>query len=181
MGRHLYVIASSFPNPGLMLLGLNNGRSAYSIHQELRKLGFNVTLDWIENFVAGYFAKFAGVFKWRQTSVAEARSKKRVRTKIGRLIHIPDDASDRSLFNLPVQATGADGFKLALIHISEKLNGLDARIVHTQHDEIIVEARDDIADEVQAIVKESMQEAFKKIIPEVPCVVESRIADSWKG
>jgi DNA polymerase I-like protein with 3'-5' exonuclease and polymerase domains len=99
---------------------------------------------------------FKGVFKWRQASVAEARAKKRVRTKIGRLIRIPDDVSDRSLFNLPVQATGADGFKLALINVSGKLNGLDARIVHTQHDEIIVEARDDIADQVCVILKESI-------------------------
>ena len=45
----------------------------------------------------------------------EEAFEKRVRTKIGRLIHIPDDASDRSLFNLPVQATGAGGFKLALL------------------------------------------------------------------
>jgi len=81
--------------------------------------------------------------------------------------------------NLPVQATGADGFKLALIHIAEKLNGLDARIVHTQHDEIIIEARDAIEDQVQAIVKESMEEAFKKIIPEVPFIVEPKIADAW--
>jgi hypothetical protein len=36
------------------------------------------------------------------------------------------DAGYHSLFNLPVQATGADGFKPALIHISGKLNGLDA-------------------------------------------------------
>jgi len=35
------------------------------------------------------------------------------------------------------------------------------------YDEIVVEARDDIEDQVQAIVKESMEEAFKKIIPEV--------------
>ena len=100
--------------------------------------------------------------------------------RIGRLIHIRDDASDRSLFNLPVQATGADGFKLALIRISEKLNRLNARIVHTQHDEIIVEAKDDIADRVQTIVKESMVEAFEKIIPEVQFVAEIRVANSWK-
>jgi DNA polymerase I-like protein with 3'-5' exonuclease and polymerase domains len=61
-----------------------------------------------------------GVFKWRQASVDEARAKKRVRTKIGRLIHIQDDASDRSSFNLPVQATGPDGFKLALVNIVER-------------------------------------------------------------
>ena len=59
------------------------------------------------------------------------------------------------------------------------LEGIDARIVHTQHDEIIVEARDGIEDQVKAIVKESMEEAFKRIIPEVPFVAEIRVADSW--
>ena len=81
--------------------------------------------------------------------------------------------------NLPVQATGADGFKLAMINIYTELNDLDARIVHTQHDEIIVEARYDVADQVQAVVKESMEEAFRPIIPEVPFVAEIRVAGAW--
>jgi DNA polymerase I len=58
---------------------------------------------------------------------------------------------------------------------------MDARIVHTQHYEIIVAARDGIEDQVREIVKECMEEAFKKIIPEVPFVVELKIADSWEG
>ena len=124
---------------------------------------------------------FRGVFKWRQASVAEVRAKKRVRTKIGRLIRIPDDASDRYLFNLPVQATGADGFKPAPINIPKKLNGPDARIIHTQHDEIIVKAGEDIAHQVRATVKGAMEEAFKKIIPEVTFIVEPKISDSWKS
>ncbi len=84
-----------------------------------------------------------------------------------------------ALYNTPVQATGTDGFKLALIHISEKLNGLNARIVHTQQDEIIIETRHDIAGQVQAIVKESMEEALNRIIPEIPFVADIRMADSW--
>ena len=44
--------------------------------------------------------------------------------------------------------------------------------MHTQHDEIIVEARDGIEDQVEAIMKESMEEAFKPIIAEVPFVAE---------
>jgi DNA polymerase-1 len=95
------------------------------------------------------------------------------------LILVPDDASDRSPFNLPVQATGTDGFKLPLYFISRGLEGMDARVVNTLHDEIIIEARDGIEDQVRAIVAESMEEAFKKIIPEVPFVVEPKIADSW--
>jgi DNA polymerase I-like protein with 3'-5' exonuclease and polymerase domains len=58
------------------------------------------------------------------------------------------------------------------------LNGLDAHIVHTQHDEIIVEARDDIADQVQAIVEDSMEEAFTKIIPEIQFVAEIKVAEA---
>jgi DNA polymerase I-like protein with 3'-5' exonuclease and polymerase domains len=83
-----------------------------------------------------------------------------------------------ALYNTPVQTHGADGFKLALINISEKLDGLDASIVNTQHDEIIVAARDGIEDHVLEIVKESMEEAFRQIIPEVPFIVEPKIADS---
>jgi DNA polymerase-1 len=89
--------------------------------------------------------------------------------------------TDTSLFNLPVQTNGADEFKLALCLITSGLEGMDARIVHTLHDEIIVEARDGIEDQVQAVVKESMEEAFKQIIPEVPFVVEIRVVDSWKS
>jgi DNA polymerase I len=48
-----------------------------------------------------------------------------------------------------------------------------------QHDEIIIEARDGIEDQVREIVKESMEEAFKKIITEIPFVVEPRVAEDW--
>ena len=41
------------------------------------------------------------------------------------------DASDRSLFCLPVQTHGAYAFKLALCLISRGLEGVDVRIVNT--------------------------------------------------
>ena len=34
---------------------------------------------------------------------------------------------------------------------------------------------------MEAIVKESMQAAFKRIVREVPFVTEVRVADSWKS
>jgi len=49
-----------------------------------------------------------------------------------------------------------------------------------KHDEIIVEARDAIEDQVKVIVKESLEEAFRNFIPEVPFVAEIRVDDSWK-
>jgi DNA polymerase I-like protein with 3'-5' exonuclease and polymerase domains len=70
-----------------------------------------------------------------------------------------------------------DGFKLAPIHISDRLNGLDSRNVHPRHDETIIEARDNIADQVQANVVESMEKALERIVPEVLFVVGTRGAD----
>ena len=99
--------------------------------------------------------------------------------KIGRMIHIPDNATDTSLFCLPVPTTGADTFKLALYHISRGLQRGDARIVHTLHDEIVVEARDAIEDQVKSIVKESMEAALERIVSEVPFVAEIRVAEAW--
>ncbi len=90
------------------------------------------------------------------------------------MIYIPDDTTDTSPFCLPVQTAGGHAYKLALCLIVRWLGGNDARIVHTQHDEIIVEARDDIEDQVKAIVKDGIEEAFRQIIPEVPFVVEPR-------
>jgi len=72
MVRHDNMLASPFPHPGLIVIGLNKGRSAYSIHQELVELGLPVGLAWVVRLVAGYFAKFAGVFKWSQSAVANA-------------------------------------------------------------------------------------------------------------
>jgi VCBS repeat-containing protein len=47
------------------------------------------------------------------------------------------------------------------------------------HDEIIVEARDGIEDQVQVIVKGAMEGAFKRIIPEIPFVAEPKVAEAW--
>jgi hypothetical protein len=47
------------------------------------------------------------------------------------------------------------------------------------YDEIVIEAGDGIEDQVQTIVKEGMEEAFKLIIPEVPFVAEVRVAAAW--
>ncbi len=42
------MLTSPFRNPGLMELGLNNGKSAYCFHRKLVKLGLAVKLDRVE-------------------------------------------------------------------------------------------------------------------------------------
>jgi DNA polymerase I-like protein with 3'-5' exonuclease and polymerase domains len=42
-----------------------------------------------------------------------------------------------------------------------------------------VEARDAIEDQVREIVKESMEAALERIVPEVPFLAEIRAAEAW--
>jgi DNA polymerase I-like protein with 3'-5' exonuclease and polymerase domains len=73
----------------------------------------------------------------------------------------------------------ADGFKIALIYLDEKLKDSDAQIVHILHDEVIVEAKADFADDVAKIVKTCMEGVFNKLLPDVPFKVKPEIKDNW--
>jgi DNA polymerase I-like protein with 3'-5' exonuclease and polymerase domains len=56
---------------------------------------------------------------------------------------------------------------------------LDAHLVLTLHDEIVVEARDELADQVVGIISGCLKEAFMGIIPRMPFELDMRIAEAW--
>ena len=162
-----------------IVLGLNNGRYAYSIYESLARLGFGYDVDDIHGMILRYNMEFSGIKTWREWIVSSALNDGIVSTKLGRTLKVTKDSNVNSLYNYPVQGTAADGFKLALINLDEQLAGQDAKIVHILHDEVIVEARQDVADDVAAIVKKCMEKAFIEFLPGVPFVVEPEVRDSW--
>jgi DNA polymerase family A/LAGLIDADG-like domain len=80
---------------------------------------------------------------------------------------------------LIVHNSNADMTKLALVGLHEALQGYDARVVNTVHDEIVVEAREEQAEAVCKIVEHEMVKAGAKIITLVPVVADAKIADYW--
>ncbi|MGV7223329.1 MAG: DNA polymerase, partial [Nitrospinales bacterium] len=151
-----------------IVLGLNNGRSAYSIYESLARLGFGYDLDDVQRIIFRYDMEFAGIKAWRDDIVSSALKNGVISTGLGRSLKVAKDANINSLFNYPVQGAAADGFKVALNELDEQLVDQDAKIVHILHDEIIVEASEDIADSVAAIVKTCMERAFINMLPGVP-------------
>jgi len=162
-----------------IVLGLNNGRSAYSIYESLARLGFRYDVDDVQGMIFRYNMAFAGMKTWRNELVSSALDSGVVSTPLGRALKVAKDANANSLMNYPVQGTAADGFKMVLIELDEELAGQDAKIVHILHDEVIVEAKTDIANSVVMVVKNCMERAFKDILPSVPMVVEPLVRDSW--
>ena len=83
--------------------------------------------------------------------------------------------------NMPFQGCGASVTKLSLIYLRRaiKSKNLDAKILITVHDEVLIEVRDDQAEICAELVKEKMEKAFNYFAPSVPMVVSPQIAKYW--
>jgi DNA polymerase-1 len=78
-----------------------------------------------------------------------------------------------------VQGGAADILKKALAMLPKELEGTESRINSTVHDEIIVEAPVDKAQEVAQILKGTMESAGRYYLKKVPVEIDVSLADSW--
>jgi DNA polymerase I len=67
------------------------------------------------------------------------------------------------------------------LEIDRELKDMDAWVDHIIHDEVIVEAREDIAEDVKEIVKKSIKPAMGKMGLEVPFKVKAEISSKWRN
>src|SRR3990167_1407694 len=83
------------------------------------------------------------------------------------------------MFKIPIsKGTRADitKYALILIHNEIKKHKLDVHLVHTVHDEIVVEARKDIVKKASKIVEDKMIEAGQKLLRRVPVKIDIHIS-----
>ena len=85
---------------------------------------------------------------------------------------------ERVAMNSPIQGSAADIIKIAMIRVDEELkkSGLDARLVLQVHDELLIEAHKDCAQEAYKILIECMENASKLL---VPLDVEAKVGKNW--
>lgn len=88
----------------------------------------------------------------------------------------------RQAKNHPIQGTAADMVKFALVFIKERIEkeGLDAKITHTVHDEIVTEVRNDQAEDWGKMQAEEMKRAAELFITKIPVLSDSYIGDVWE-
>lgn len=155
-----------------------------------------VSLDEAKELISRYFKAYPGIQRWLDKAAKDAVRTGYSATPLGRkrFYNMPDESLkkfnedewrkqiasiERQGKNTPIQGSNADMTKLALINIRTALNGWDARTVNTVHDEIVVEVREDQAEEVKHIVEREMVRAGEAILKEVPIVADASLADYW--
>jgi DNA polymerase I-like protein with 3'-5' exonuclease and polymerase domains len=140
-----------------------------------------------ENVLRKYFATYRGLDNYLQDAANRAVSERQARTGSGRLVRFRYDDQDRQQIsmtkrngkNTPIQGTSADILKRALRLLKDELRGTNAQIVNIIHDEIVVEADADEAQDVALKVERAMCAAGEEYVKTVPVKVETEIADEW--
>jgi DNA polymerase-1 len=89
---------------------------------------------------------------------------------------------ERASKNTPIQGTGADMTKLALIKVRDVIaqNNYPVRLVMTVHDQIDTVARVEFAEEWSDILKKTMEEAALHIIDNGLLKSDTNISNAWE-
>jgi len=95
---------------------------------------------------------------------------------------VADDrgAMRREAMNFPIQGAASDITKLALVYVREEIEGLDARLINSIHDEFVIECAEELASEVSEKTQAAMVRAGEDILEKVPVEVEAVVSREWR-
>ena len=150
-----------------------------------RRLGISMVAA--KELKTSYFARFPGVRKYLDETVAFAREKGYVQTLFGRRRYIPDitsrvfqfrQAAERAAANMPIQGSSADIMKVAMIHVYDMLKQSDLRAVMLLqvHDELLFECPPNEVNALAGQVRREMENAYPLT---VALEVEVKTGKTW--
>ena len=159
----------------------------YGIGAQRFALMTGLSVSEAENVLRRYFGTYRELDAYLREAANRAVSERQARTGSGRLVRFRYDENDRQQVsmtqrngkNTPIQGTSADILKRALRLLKDELSNTNAQIVNIIHDEIVVEADTDDAQDVAAKVERIMCAAGQEYLKTVPVKVETEIADEW--
>ncbi|MFQ6038297.1 MAG: DNA polymerase I [Candidatus Aminicenantales bacterium] len=142
------------------------GATAFSLARELGSDPAEA-----QKFIDLYYEKYPGVKRFLERSVKEASERGFALTLFGRKRQVPElrhadktsqQAGRRIALNTPIQGTAADLMKKAMIDIWKDLRKrrLNTKMILQVHDELVFEVPKNEVDEVEALVRDRMENVF---------------------
>lgn len=138
-------------------------------------------------YIEEYFRSYPRIREYMDGCVSAAREKGYAQTIMGRRRPMPELTSsnyntrtfgERAAMNMPVQGSAADIIKAAMVKTAEALSrgNFKARLILQVHDELIIEAPENEAQEAGRLLKECMEQVVRL---KVPLKVEVKAGKSW--
>jgi DNA polymerase-1 len=155
----------------MLNFGIAYGLSAFGLSQRLDLPGAEA-----QGIISRYFERYAGVKRYVEQAVEEARRNGESRTLYGRVRAMPEIASrnpalrgaaERTAINMPIQGTAADIVKIAMVRLHEALarERPDAKLLLQVHDELVLEVAEGDLAATAEIVKREMEGAATLAVP----------------
>jgi DNA polymerase-1 len=162
--------------------GLIYGMSAFGLAKQI-----GVDRKQSQAYVDTYFARYPGVLQYMERTRAQAAEQGFVETIFGRRLYLPDinaknqalrKGAERMAINAPMQGTAADIIKRAMVAVNGWLDasGLDARVILQVHDELVLEVREDLVEQISQEIRVHMSGAADL---DVPLLVEVGVGNNW--
>ncbi|MCT4575031.1 MAG: DNA polymerase I [Alphaproteobacteria bacterium] len=137
-----------------------------------------------KKYIDSYLEKYKEIKDYMDSQIEFAKANGFVKTMFGRKIYTPtiNDSNKmsqnfaiRQAMNAPIQGTGADIIKLAMIKVKDKLDelGLQSKMILQVHDELIVDALMSEKDQVKELLKSIMESAVDLSVEMVADPTES--------
>ena len=162
--------------------GLIYGMSAYGL---ARNLGIDNTAA--KNYIDRYFARFAGVKRYMDTTREQAKVQGYVETVFGRRLYLPEINSpngqrragaERAAINAPMQGTAADLIKLSMVKVQSVLDAQrrGTKMIMQVHDELVFEVPQEEVSWVTTEIPRIMADVASL---KVPLLAEIGVGPNW--
>jgi DNA polymerase I len=163
--------------------GIVYGISGYGLATQL-----GISRAEAEKYIKNYFARYAGVKRYIDETIAQVRQTGTVRTLFGHERPIPDINSrnanargfaERIAVNTPLQGSAADLIKLAMVRIDRAMQAAAHRaaMLIQVHDELVFECPPEEIESLSALVKHEMESVYEL---KVPLTVDIGVGDNWR-
>lgn len=160
--------------------GIIYGISGYGLAENLSIPQYKA-----KEFIANYFTMHPKVREFMDGCVKSARECGYSLTMLGRRRNLSDlnasnymvrSSAERMAMNTPLQGSAADIIKLAMLGVEKRLASMKSKMILQIHDELIIDAAADEAEEVKKILSYEMEHAVKL---SVPLIAEATSAKNW--
>jgi DNA polymerase-1 len=163
--------------------GIAYGMSDFGLADRLK-----IPREEAQKFIADYFAAYEGIRRYTVEIRILARDQGFVSTLLGRRRYLPEltarnaalrSAGERMAINMPIQGTAADGIKIAMVRLDERMRerGLRSRMLLQVHDELVFETDADELEPLAALAQETMENA---LVLDVPLDVDLKVGTDWE-
>ena len=162
--------------------GIIYGMSEFRLSKDI-----GMSISEAREFINKYFETYPEVKTYMDEVVETCKKQGYVSTLLNRKRYIPTindknfmvrQQAQRYAMNTPIQGTGADILKIAMIEVDKALKEmhLKSQMILQVHDELIFDVFEDELEEVMSLVKEKMEHCIKM---DVPLIVEGNYAKNW--